>query len=126
MKNFKPSFLFILLAIFLIPAAAFAQEFPNIEETFATYAGLLAGIVALTGIYKKFISDKNTFVVSIILSTLVCFAGWFLEMGIFIGLLWWHVLIYDLGIVIVVKGTVSIDLVITLLGLIGIGPKKLK
>jgi len=125
-QNFKPVFAFILFAIFMIPAAVFAQEYPGIEETFATYAGLVAGVVALTGIYKKFISDKNTFLVSIILSILVSAAGWYFQIGIFIGLLWWHALLYSVGVVVIVKGTVSIELVIQMLGLIGIGPKKLK
>jgi len=35
-------------------------------------------------------------------------------------------LLYSVGVVVIVKGTVSIELVIQMLGLIGIGPKKLK
>lgn len=118
-------FLLIVL-IFLFPVFLFAQEIPggDLEQTFATYAGLVAGVVLITGLYKKYISDKNTFIVSIIISTLVCAAGYFFKFGIFEGLLWWHALVYDAGVIFIVKGTVSIDMVIILLNLLKIGPKQ--
>lgn len=118
---------FLMLAVFLmLPVVLFAQEFAavDIEETFASLAGLVAAAVLITGLYKKYISDKNTFIVSIVVSTLLCAAGYFLQWGIFIGALWWHALIYDVGIIFIAKGTVSIELVITILNLLKIGPKK--
>lgn len=123
-------FRFILFVFLIFPLIAFAQvpgdDLPNIDigEIFGTLAGLVGGVVLLTGLWKKFISDKNTFVVSIILSTVVCAAGFLLKLGIFIGVEWYVALIYDIAVILIIKGTVSIELIIQLLGLIGIGPKQ--
>ena len=124
--NIKTSVVFMVVMIFIIGTPLFAQGLPGsiIEETFATLAGLVAGVVLLTGIYKKYISDKNTFIVSVVISTIVCAAGWFLQLGIFAGLLWWHAILYDIGVILIIKGTVSIDLIKSMLGIFGIGPNK--
>jgi len=121
-----PMILFGILIVFSLPMILFAQDNGggiSIDETFGTYAGLVAGVVLITGLIKKFLTDKQTFLVSIIVSTLVCAAGWYFKFGIFIGLEWWGALLYDIGVVFIVKGTVSIDQVISFLNLFKIGPK---
>lgn len=123
---FKPNFLLFVFLLFAFPIMLFAQDVPpgDLENTFATLAGLVAGVVLVTGLYKKYVNDKNTFVVSIVVSTLTCGIGWHFQFGVFTNLLWWHALLYDIGIVFIVKGTVSIELIITILELLKIGPKK--
>jgi hypothetical protein len=122
-------FLFILMMMFLLPVVLMAQDggtVIDIEAMSATYAGFLAGVIALTQLYKKMISDKKTFLVSIIISTLGCAAFFLLKIGIFATISWWGALLYDLGIILIIKGFVNIELVMTLLSIAGIGPKTKK
>lgn len=116
---------FLLIALFLFPILLFGQDGGasiNFNEMFATFAGYLAGVTILTGIWKSLISDKNTFIVSIVISTIGAAAGFLLKLGIFATLEWWGALIYDVGVILIVKGFVSIDMIIAILNLFKIGP----
>lgn len=110
---------------FFVPFMLFAQETGGglSLENFGSLAGLVAGVVILTGLYKQFISGKNTFIVAVIISTLACATGFYFQIGVFLGLQWWGALLYDVGIVLIFGNKVSIDVVVKLFEAIKIAPK---
>jgi len=120
---------FVLMSVFFsffIPVMLLAQEAPGDGlslENFGSLAGLVAGIVFITGLWKQYVSEKNNFIVAIVVSTIACIAGYYFQLGVFIGLAWWGVLLYDIGIILIFGNKVSIDVVLKLFEAIKIAPK---
>jgi len=94
----------ILLAIvlLLIPVTLFAQTTEpgsgfDIMSLFTSFAGFGTGVLIITGLITTYLLKKLSTVgksiTSWIIAVIVGFIGWYLQLGIFLGIEWYNVFI---------------------------------
>ena len=113
----------LLLFLFLIlPIGLFAQEIGDVvnqvvETGFSNYFISLAALVPLVVLIAAFINKKLNLsgflkqLVAWVVSILLCFVGWYFNLGMFAGLVWWVVLIYGFAVGLAANGFFDIGLI---------------
>ena len=123
--------LFLALCI-LIPLGLMAQTGdgtldPNIQNYFANLVGMAALSTLVVGVVKKLVSATG-FIAQLIswaVSIALCYAGWFLKLGLFETITLAYVpLIYGVAVGLVSNGIFNIEFVKTILRLFKLEPPK--
>ena len=116
-------FLCAAVAFFVVPVTVFAQETVNsvvttvVETGFSNYFISLAALVPLVVLIAAFINKKLNLsgflkqLVAWAISILLCFVGWYFNLGMFAGLVWWVVLIYGFAVGLAANGFFDIGLI---------------
>ena len=116
-------FLCAVLALVVTPVVLFAQETVNsvvttvVETGFSNYFISLAALVPLVVLVAAFINKKLNLsgflkqLVAWVISILLCFVGWYFNLGMFAGLVWWVVLIYGFAVGLAANGFFDIGLI---------------
>lgn len=116
-------FLCAVLALVVTPVVLFAQETVNsvvttvVETGFSNYFISLAALVPLVVLVAAFINKKLNLsgflkqLVAWVVSILLCFVGWYFNLGMFAGLVWWVVLIYGFAVGLAANGFFDIGLI---------------
>ena len=116
-------FLCAVLAFVVTPVVLFAQETVNsvvttvVETGFSNYFISLAALVPLVVLIAAFINKKLNLsgflkqLVAWVISILLCFVGWYFNLGMFAGLVWWVVLIYGFAVGLAANGFFDIALI---------------
>ena len=116
-------FLCAALAFVTTPVVLFAQETVNsvvttvVETGFSNYFISLAALVPLVVLIAAFINKKLNLsgflkqLVAWVISILLCFVGWYFNLGMFAGLVWWVVLIYGFAVGLAANGFFDIGLI---------------
>ena len=110
------------LVFFLAPMALFAQTLPDVvdevvETGFSNYFVSLAALVPLVVLVTAFINTKLNLkgflkqFTAWVVSILLCFIGWYFNLGMFAGLLWWVVIIYGFAVGLAANGFFDISLI---------------
>lgn len=113
----------LLLFLFLvIPIGLFAQEIGDVvnqvvDTGFSNYFISLAALVPLVVLISAFINKKLNLsgflkqLVAWVISILLCFVGWYFNLGMFAGLVWWVVLVYGFAVGLAANGFFDIGLI---------------
>ena len=116
-------FLCAAVAFFVVPVTVFAQETVNsvvttvVETGFSNYFISLAALVPLVVLIAAFINTKLNLsgflkqFVAWLISILLCFVGWYFNLGMFAGTVWWVVLIYGFAVGLAANGFFDIGLI---------------
>ena len=116
-------FLCAAVAFFVVPVTIFAQETVNsvvttvVETGFSNYFISLAALVPLVVLIAAFINTKLNLsgflkqFVAWVISILLCFVGWYFNLGMFAGIVWWVVLIYGFAVGLAANGFFDISLI---------------
>lgn len=83
------------------------------ENTFITFAGLIAGVAFFTEAIKKLIPSMHgiaTQIVSWTIGVLIAYLGWQFSLGMFADMLWYVALLYGLGASLVANGVADTGL----------------
>ena len=121
-----------IMVLMALPMVALAQdgttgtELTGLQAYFASLAALLPLVVLITGFIKKAIKVDGILaqVISWIISIGLCYAGWLLKIGLFAEITtWWLVLIYGFAVGLAANGFFKIELIQTILNVIGLKPK---
>lgn len=116
-------FLCSVLAFVVVPVVLFAQETVNsvvttvVETGFSNYFISLAALVPLVVLIAAFINTKLNLsgffkqFVAWLISILLCFVGWYFNLGMFAGIAWWVVLIYGFAVGLAANGFFDISLI---------------
>jgi len=114
------------LVLFIVPITLFAQTLPDVvddvmETGFSNYFISLAALVPLVVLITAFINTKLNLkgflkqFTAWVISILLCFIGWYFNLGMFAGLIWWVVLIYGFAVGLAANGFFDISLIQTIL-----------
>lgn len=113
----------LLLFLFLIlPIGLFAQEIGDVvnqvvDTGFSNYFISLAALVPLVVLISAFINKKLNLsgflkqLIAWVISILLCFVGWYFNLGMFAGLVWWVVLVYGFAVGLAANGFFDIGLI---------------
>lgn len=96
--------LFLMFAVFLLTSPlillADTGDPPNpiSLDIFTSTSALIAGVVALTALIKNTFGTTGTVtdIISWVIGPLIALVGFFLQLGIFVGLSWYMALLYGL------------------------------
>ena len=116
-------FLCAVLVLVVTPVVLFAQETVNsvvttvVETGFSNYFISLAALVPLVVLIAAFINKKLNLsgflkqLVAWVISILLCYVGWYFNLGMFAGLVWWVVLVYGFAVGLAANGFFDIELI---------------
>ena len=116
-------FLCAVLVLVVTPVVLFAQETVNsvvttvVETGFSNYFISLAALVPLVVLIAAFINKKLNLsgflkqLVAWVISILLCYVGWYFNLGMFAGLVWWVVLVYGFAVGLAANGFFDIGLI---------------
>lgn len=122
-------FLMLFMVALITPMMAMAEtvastvvEAPasiDINVYFATLSGLVTLVILLTQLFKEFISTSGikTMYLSWFISLVISLAGYFLQLGVFIGMAWYWIPIYALSAGLIANGIASKQVVEAILNL---------
>ena len=88
-----------------------------VETGFSNYFISLAALVPLVVLVAAFINKKLNLsgflkqFVAWVVSILLCFVGWYFNLGMFAGLVWWVVLVYGFAVGLAANGFFDIELI---------------
>ncbi len=103
---------FMLTAFLIMPVMAQTQAGSDqsilevIGNAFASITGLSGLVLVLTALVKKNVksNDDITIVISGIISLILSAAGFWLQVGIFVSVAWYYILIYGLAAMLIANG----------------------
>lgn len=120
-------FLFLLLGIMMIPFASYCIEIPlltvpdvietpgfDLSTVFGSLSSILGAVLFITEFIKKHVKVEGGIyqLFSWLISITLCFIGWLLNIGIFIGIEeWYSVLACGIGIGLAANGIFDIKIV---------------
>jgi len=119
----KKTLKFIMtFALLIAPMALFAQTLPDVVDEvvntgFSNYFISLAALVPLVVLITAFINTKLNLkgflkqFTAWVVSILLCFVGWYFNLGVFAGLIWWVVIIYGFAVGLAANGFFDISLI---------------
>jgi len=94
----------LAMLVILLPIALFAQTTdpttPSFDflSLFTTFAGYGSGILVITGVICRYIlkniSTLGRSITSWVVALIIGYIGWFFQIGIFVGIEWWRVLVF--------------------------------
>ena len=136
----KSKLTLIILMIFTASTALFAQEVITPEQLieqgsqgFSSFFVTLAALIPLVTFLSAWVTQHvlgheakgwMKQIASWLVALILSMAGWWLKLGVFDGLIWWHALVFGAGVGLAANGFFDIKLIQTMLGVIGIGKKK--
>lgn len=127
MKNLI-RFLFVLLAVLMLPVVAFCQEVAagaasetgfDPQAWFVSLAAMVGAVMTITQWIKGLLltAGIGTKLLSWMVSIVLAFLGWYFELGILAGLQWFWVAIYALSAGLVANSIVDLNIVQAILKL---------
>lgn len=121
--------LMLFMVAIITPMMAMAETVANtvvdsasgidLNVYFASLAGLVSLVVLITNFAKKWVNSSGiwTKALSWIVSLIVAGLGYFLHLGVFIGMEWYWILIYAFSSGLIANGIVDIGIVKALIAL---------
>lgn len=116
MKNFIKSLLTLVLML-VLPVFLFAQDGSTLSGDIQSYFVSIAALASLVVIIsswinnllnlKGFYKQLSSWIIALILS----FIGWALQIGMFVGLQWYIVILYGFGVGLVANGIFDISII---------------
>lgn len=122
-------FLTLIIGFIMFPVIAFAQgtdpgvDLTDLNQYFISLAALVPLVIIVVSWIKKLIKMEGIVaqIVSWLISIGLCFAGWFLKIGLFADIAtWWYILIYGFAVGLAANGFFKIEFIQTLLTLLGL------
>lgn len=125
MKKFL-TLMIAFIAFLAVPVALIAQAPPTevntvvtsiVETGFSNYFISLAALVPLVVLISAFVNSKlklSGFLkqfVAWVIAVALCFVGWYFNLGMFAGIVWWVVLIYGFAVGLAANGFFDITLI---------------
>lgn len=133
MKKMFQFLIVLFIALLVTPVMVFAQGdlvLPgiNIEQYFLTLGAMIPAVLFLTSGVKKLIPDLKGFAAQFLswfFAVGLAFLGWWLHIGLFADItIWWHVLLYGLGLGLASNGIFKIEIILILLQVLTLEPKR--
>ena len=94
----------------------------DITSVFGTFAAIVADVPVITQAIKKLIKKEipgwANQLISWGVSILVCFFGWFFDLGFLADINWWQTLIIGFGTGLAANGVYDIEIIKQILGII--------
>lgn len=127
MKKFV-KILCAFVALLALPVTLMAQE-PTTTSVINTVVGAgfqnyflsLAALVPLVVLIAAFVNSKLNLsgflkqFIAWVISIILCFVGWYFNLGVFTGLVWWVVIIYGFAVGLAANGFFDISLIQSIL-----------
>jgi hypothetical protein len=120
--------------LMLIPVSIFAQTGDDtttgfdIMSLFTNFATFGAGVLVITGVITTYIlkniSTLGRSITSWVIATIVGFIGWWLQLGIFVGIEWYMVLVVVISFATGSNIIYNVDWIRSLLAMLKLAPAK--
>lgn len=124
---------FVLFTFFVFATPAFAQVEPDPDPTnwieiLQSFGALVLAIPLIVDFFKTKLRMEGLplQILSWGVGIVISFIAWWLNMGIFAGLLWWQTLAVGIGVSLASNGIADTGLIRTILSLFGINVNKHK